>query len=153
MSGAGRPGRRRSGGTGRRAGLKIPCPQGREGSTPSSGTTPFLVAWCTTGGGRTGEDRRRTRAPPQRPPHSRMYCAPWGTPQRTARGARLRRAEYFRGYRRGLQFHVPGALKISVQEHSQLCDTGDKPSGDHYLDAFAHGYRDGCRGLKPEQTA
>src|SRR3990172_166438 len=30
---------RRSGGTGRRAGLKIPWPQGREGSTPSSGTT------------------------------------------------------------------------------------------------------------------
>ena len=38
MTGAGRPGRRRSGGTGRRAGLKIPCPQGHEGSTPSSGT-------------------------------------------------------------------------------------------------------------------
>src|SRR5512142_1574717 len=38
MSGAGRPGQRRSGGTGRRAGLKIPCPQGREGSSPSSGT-------------------------------------------------------------------------------------------------------------------
>ena len=38
MSGAGRPGGRRSGGTGRRAGLKIPCPQGREGSSPSSGT-------------------------------------------------------------------------------------------------------------------
>ena len=34
MTGAGRPGRRRSGGTGRRAGLKIPCPQGREGSSP-----------------------------------------------------------------------------------------------------------------------
>src|SRR5262245_1385548 len=28
----------RDGGTGRRAGLKIPCPQGREGSTPSPGT-------------------------------------------------------------------------------------------------------------------
>ena len=38
MSGADLPGRRRSGGTGRRAGLKIPCPQGREGSSPSSGT-------------------------------------------------------------------------------------------------------------------
>jgi hypothetical protein len=28
----------RDGGTGRRAGLKIPCPKGREGSTPSPGT-------------------------------------------------------------------------------------------------------------------
>ena len=27
----------RSGGTGRRAGLKIPCPSGRVGSTPTSG--------------------------------------------------------------------------------------------------------------------
>src|SRR4030065_348020 len=51
MSGAVRPERRRSGGTGRRAGLKIPCPQGREGSTPSSGTTPLPVGWWTPGGG------------------------------------------------------------------------------------------------------
>jgi len=36
--------------------LKIPWPQGREGSTPSSGTTSFSVAWCATGGGRTGAD-------------------------------------------------------------------------------------------------
>ena len=50
MSGARCPGRRRSGGTGRRAGLKIPCPRGREGSSPSSGTTSFPVAWCTTEG-------------------------------------------------------------------------------------------------------
>src|SRR4030042_1962300 len=35
---------RRSGGTGRRAGLKIPWPQGREGSTPSSGTSLFPSA-------------------------------------------------------------------------------------------------------------
>jgi hypothetical protein len=26
------------------------------------------------------------------PPHSRMNCAPWGTPRRTSLGARLRRA-------------------------------------------------------------
>src|SRR3990170_4619003 len=35
---------RRSGGTGRRAGLKIPWPQGREGSTPSSGTSEIQGA-------------------------------------------------------------------------------------------------------------
>src|SRR3954464_11329541 len=41
----------RDGGTGRRAGLKIPCPKGREGSTPSPGTlsppgaTPGGAAW------------------------------------------------------------------------------------------------------------
>ena len=33
----------RSGGTGRRAGLKIPCPSGRVGSTPTSGTGPKRV--------------------------------------------------------------------------------------------------------------
>src|SRR3970040_1171371 len=42
---------RRSGGTGRRAGLKIPWPQGREGSTPSSGTSLFPEPVY---GGRTG---------------------------------------------------------------------------------------------------
>src|SRR4030065_808985 len=52
---------RRSGGTGRRAGLKIPSPQGREGSTPSSGTTHLSVVWCATGGGGTGGARRRAR--------------------------------------------------------------------------------------------
>ena len=79
----------RSGGTGRRAGLKIPCPQGHEGSTPSSGTSeiqrartkswPFSFSLVLKGGGRTGEGRRRTggkgrrtgarqpRALPQRP--------------------------------------------------------------------------------------
>jgi len=29
---------------------------------------------------------------PGRPPHSRMNCTPWGTPQRTARGSSLRRS-------------------------------------------------------------
>src|SRR3990172_6519787 len=46
---------RRSGGTGRRAGLKIPWPQGREGSTPSSGTSLFPEPVY---GGRTGFGRR-----------------------------------------------------------------------------------------------
>ena len=46
---------RRSGGTGRRAGLKIPWPQGREGSTPSSGTRLFPEP---VHGGRTGFGRR-----------------------------------------------------------------------------------------------
>jgi len=81
------------------------------------------------------------------------YDALFGLIDQMIETSEPRRAEYFRGYRWGLRFYVHGALEISAQEHSQLCDTRDKPSGDHYLDAFAHGYRDGCRGLKPEHTA
>ena len=53
---------RRSGGTGRRAGLKIPWPQGREGSTPSSGTSLFPEP---VHGGRTGFGRRAGGDTPQ----------------------------------------------------------------------------------------
>lgn len=41
-----------------------------------------------------------------------------------------RRGEYFRGYLRGIQFHVLGTLEISVQEHSQLCDATDETRGE-----------------------
>src|SRR5659263_236935 len=66
MTGAVRPGRRRSGGTGRRAGLKIPCPQGHEGSTPSSGTKairragnkPLSALYCLSWCRRRGENGR-----------------------------------------------------------------------------------------------
>jgi hypothetical protein len=88
----------RSGGTGRRAGLKIPCPQGREGSTPSSGTrairglaaSPALFA-CpgAHGRGRTGFGRRRTGGK-ARPSGARQ---PEAAPQRPmSRTTRLRRA-------------------------------------------------------------
>jgi hypothetical protein len=63
------------------------------------------------------------------------------------------RAEYFRGYRWGLRFYVHGTLEIPSQEHSQLLDGAFEPSGDSRLDAYSKGYRDGCRGLKPEHTA
>jgi len=66
-----------------------------------------------------------------------------------------RRAEYFRGYLRGIHFHVHGSLEETAQEHNRLCNGSDVDngsnvdSGDAYLDAFARGYRDGCKGLKP----
>ena len=64
-----------------------------------------------------------------------------------------RRGEYFRGYRRGIQFYVLGTLEETAQEHNRLCNGSDGDSGDQYLDAYAHGYRDGCRGSKPEGTS
>ena len=61
-----------------------------------------------------------------------------------------KRAEYFRGYRRGIRFHVLGVLEETAREHDRLYNGFGGDSGDHYLDAFARGYGDGCRGLTPE---
>jgi len=62
----------------------------------------------------------------------------------------LRRAEYFREYRRGIHFHVHGRLEETPQENNRLCNGSDGDSGDAYLDAYARRYRDGCLGTKPE---
>jgi hypothetical protein len=64
-----------------------------------------------------------------------------------------RRAAYFRGYGRGIQFRVLGILEETVQDHNRLYNVPGSDSGDPYLEAFARGYRDGCRGLKPEATS
>ncbi|MBF8260069.1 MAG: hypothetical protein HW377_2443 [Actinobacteria bacterium] len=60
-----------------------------------------------------------------------------------------RQAEYFRGYRRGIQVHVLG-VSSDMDEHIWCSGSSGSNSGDQYLDAFARGYRDGCRGAKPE---
>ena len=59
-----------------------------------------------------------------------------------------RRAEYFKGYSRGIQFRVLGIVEETVKARFPLHDSY---SVDPYLDAYARGYRDGCRGLKPEE--
>ena len=64
-----------------------------------------------------------------------------------------RRAEYYRGYRSGIQAIVHGTQEESVQAHfSLLHDASDGDHADPYLEAYARGYRDGCRGMKPEDT-
>ena len=74
--------RRRSGETGRRAGLKIPCPQGRVGSIPTSGTffrslfrSSRLIGWpsCCRG---CGETRAAPRRQPFQPNLLDKLC-PW----------------------------------------------------------------------------
>jgi hypothetical protein len=55
-----------------------------------------------------------------------------------------------RGYRRGNHFQILGGLEETAQELNRLCNGSDGDSGDQYLDAYARGYRDGCRGTKPE---
>ena len=63
-----------------------------------------------------------------------------------------RRAEYYRGYRSGIQANVLSSREEMVQEHFRLHDDSDWLSGDQYVDAFTRGYRDGCKGIKPEHT-
>ena len=60
-----------------------------------------------------------------------------------------RQAEYYRGYRRGIRIHVLGALP-DKDEHIRRGGPSGSDNGDHYLDAYARGYRDGCKGLRPE---
>ncbi len=60
-----------------------------------------------------------------------------------------RQAEYYRGYRLGVQFHQLGTLEESPHEHFRMNESY-AASGDHYVDSYARGYRDGCRGVTPE---
>ena len=59
-----------------------------------------------------------------------------------------RRAEYYRGYRLGIQFHQHGTPGESMKDHFLFNDPHVR-HGDHYVDVFARGYRDGCKGVKP----
>ena len=64
-----------------------------------------------------------------------------------------RRAEYYRGYRCGIQANVLGTQEESVQAHfSLLHDASDGDHSDPYLEAYARGYHDGCKGMKPEDS-
>ncbi|MBP2668891.1 MAG: hypothetical protein H6Q80_1093 [Deltaproteobacteria bacterium] len=60
-----------------------------------------------------------------------------------------RQAEYYRGYRLGIQFCRLGTLEESIHEHYRLNESY-AASGDHYVDSYARGYRDGCKGVTPE---
>jgi hypothetical protein len=62
-----------------------------------------------------------------------------------------RRSEYFRGYRRGIQLHQLGAVKEAIQEYYRLHQSHADSGGNHH-DAYARGYRDGCKGLKPDEA-
>jgi len=62
-----------------------------------------------------------------------------------------KRAEYLRGYQRGIRVSVQGVLSDDVaEEHRTLIDHSCGGSGDLYIDSFARGYRDGFEGKQPE---
>ena len=58
------------------------------------------------------------------------------------------RAEYYQGFRLGIQFRQLGTLEEPIREHFRLNDSY-AVAGDLSVDSYARGYRDGCRGLKP----
>ena len=61
------------------------------------------------------------------------------------------RAEYLRGYQRGLRVSVQDViLDERAEEHRTLIDHSGGGSGDLYIDSFARGYRDGFEGKQPE---
>jgi hypothetical protein len=61
------------------------------------------------------------------------------------------RAEYLRGYQRGIRASVQGVLSDErAEEHRTLIEHSGGGSGDPYIDSFARGYRDGFEGKQPE---
>lgn len=60
------------------------------------------------------------------------------------------RAEYLRGYHRGIQAHFLGVSDEKAEEHSLLIVHSGGGSGDPYIDSYARGYRHGFEGISPE---
>ena len=63
------------------------------------------------------------------------------------------RAEYFRGYRRGIDAQVLGVSDDRTDDHYLLIDYTVLSSGDPYIDSYARGYRDGFEGMEPESPS
>jgi hypothetical protein len=63
------------------------------------------------------------------------------------------RAEYFRGYSRGIDAQVFGVSDELIEEHRMLIDYSIGGSGDSYIDPYARGYHDGFEGLTPESPS
>ncbi len=60
------------------------------------------------------------------------------------------RAEYLRGYHRGIEAQVYGVSDELIEEHRILLDYSTGGSGDSYIDSYARGYRHGIEGMKPD---
>jgi hypothetical protein len=64
-------------------------------------------------------------------------------------GSALKKAEYGRGYRNGIQYHFNNPHPTSPPDHYFVADIARR-NGSRDVHAYARGYCDGCRGLKPE---
>jgi hypothetical protein len=63
------------------------------------------------------------------------------------------RAEYFRGYHRGIEALVFGDSDERTDDHNLLIDYAVLCSGDPYIDSYARGYRHGFEGMHPESPS
>ncbi|MBE0606994.1 MAG: hypothetical protein IH610_11980 [Deltaproteobacteria bacterium] len=63
------------------------------------------------------------------------------------------RAEYLRGYQRGLRVSVLGVSDEIIEEHRMLMDHSGGGSGDPYIDSYARGYLHGFEGNTPESRS
>ena len=62
-----------------------------------------------------------------------------------------RKAEYGRGYSQGIRFHFNNPQSTSPPDHYLIADIARR-YGSQDVHTFTRGYRDGCKGLKPEDT-
>jgi hypothetical protein len=60
-----------------------------------------------------------------------------------------REAEYWRGYRRGLNFYFHGKSDGSQLDHFTLINLAIQGCSDPYMAAYAGGYHDGFTGKEP----
>lgn len=56
-----------------------------------------------------------------------------------------REAEYWRGYGEGVHFRIRQRTGESIREHYRLHEEATGGKGDSFFDAYARGYRDGCK--------
>jgi hypothetical protein len=62
-----------------------------------------------------------------------------------------RKAEYGRGYQSGIKFNFYNPQPESLPDHYSLVEVARR-EGSRDVHAYARGYRDGCKGLKPKDT-
>ena len=63
------------------------------------------------------------------------------------------RAEYLRGYHRGMRVLACGDPNDMTDDHYMLLDYSVFGSGDPYIDSYTRGYRDGFEGTTPESPS
>jgi len=59
------------------------------------------------------------------------------------------KSEYWRGYNSGIKFHFQNGRQEALPDHYFIVEIARR-EGSRDVHAYAHGYRDGCNGLIPE---
>lgn len=62
-----------------------------------------------------------------------------------------RKAEYWKGYRSGIEAHFQNGQQESLPDHYSIMEVA-RSNRSCDVHAYARGYRDGCKGLKPEDA-